>query len=289
MKYGLDVSITGAYAHVHLLADLAVLAEEAGWDGFFVQDGILNADSQALVDPWIALCAIALQTRRLRIGALMTPLAAYHPWQVARQAVALDHLSQGRLIFGAGLGFQAQDFVAVGEDADPRHRAEKLDEGLDILCKLWSGQVFSFHGTHHQMSGVQLLPQPLQSPRIPIWIAGVWPNRKPFRRAASFDGIYIASQKANGEPLTPHALQEALTYIKAQRKQASPFDVAFAGETPTDIGQSAKMVQPYREAGVTWWLEGIWTERGSVEDMRSRIRQGPPSNQFEGGVPFKRQ
>src|SRR5579859_4612985 len=98
MKYGLDVSITGAYAHAGLLADLAALAAEAGWDGFFVQDGLLNADSQALVDPWRALSAIALRTRRQRIGALMTPLAAYLPWQVARQAVALDHLSGGRLI-----------------------------------------------------------------------------------------------------------------------------------------------------------------------------------------------
>lgn len=281
MKYGLDVSITGAYAHAGLLADLAVLAEEAGWDGFFVQDGLLNAESEALVDPWIALCAIALRTERLLIGALMTPLAAYRPWQVARQTVSLDDLSQGRLIFGAGLGFQAHDFMAVGEDADPRRRAEKLDEGLEILRKLWSGEAFSFQGTHYQMTEVQLLPKPLQSPRIPVWIAGVWPNHKPFRRAAGFDGIYIAAQKANGEPLTPNALQEALAYIKTQREPTSPFDVVFAGETPADFKQGAKTVQPYREAGVTWWLEGIWAERGSVQDMRERIRQGPPRSQFE--------
>jgi hypothetical protein len=80
-----------------------------------------------------------------------------------------------------------------------------------------------------------------------------------------------------------HPHFEALTYLQAQRESASPFDVAFAGETPTDIGQGAKMVQPYREAGVTWWLEGIWTERGSVEDMRERIRQGPPRSQLEEG------
>ncbi|HEY7974429.1 MAG TPA: LLM class flavin-dependent oxidoreductase, partial [Ktedonobacterales bacterium] len=122
MHYGLDVSITGPYAHVNLLADLASLAEEAGWDDFFVQDCLLNAASEPLVDPWVALCAIALRTRRLRIGALMTPLAAYPPWQVARQTVSLDHLSQGRLIFGAGLGFRAQDFAQVGEDTDPRRR-----------------------------------------------------------------------------------------------------------------------------------------------------------------------
>lgn len=282
MKYGLDVSITGAYAHADLLADLAALAEEAGWDGFFVQDGLLSADSQALVDPWVALCTIALRTRRLSIGALMTPLAAYRPWQVARQTVSLDHLSGGRLIFGAGLGFQAQDFAAVGEDADPRRRAEKLDEGLEILRGLWSGEPVSFHGTHYQMTEVQLLPKPMQEPGIPVWIAGYWPNRKPFRRAARFDGIYIGSQKANGEPLTPSDLKEALAYVRAQRESASPFDVVFAGETEADVEKAEKVVHPYALAGVTWWLEGIWAERGSYEDMRERIRLGPPSRRQTG-------
>jgi alkanesulfonate monooxygenase SsuD/methylene tetrahydromethanopterin reductase-like flavin-dependent oxidoreductase (luciferase family) len=281
MKYGLDVSITGPYADAHLLADLAVLAEGSAWDGFFVQDGLLNADGQALVDPWITLGAIALRTQRLRIGVLMTPLAAYLPWQVARQTVALDHLSHGRLIFGAGLGEKAHDFVAVGEEADPRRRAEKLDAGLDLLQKFWSGETFSFRGTQYQMTEVQLLPQPLQSPRIPIWTAGYWPNRKPFRRAARFDGIYIGSQKATGELLTPSELQEALVYVKTQRQLALPFDVAFAGETPADCEQGAKVVQPYAAAGVTWWLEGIWAERGSVEAMRERIRGGPPKSTLE--------
>ena len=276
MKYGLDVAITGAYADARLLADLAVLAEQAGWDGFFVQDGLLNADEQALVDPWIALSAIALCTHRLRMGALMTPLAAYHPWQVARQTVALDHLSQGRLIFGAGLGEKADDFAAVGENGDPRRRAEKLDEGLAILQKFWSGEVFSFPGTQYQMTKVQLLPRSVQSPRIPIWTAGYWPNRKPFRRAAGFDGIYIGSQKASGELLSPPELQEAVAYLTTLRASTAPFDVVFAGETPADVEQGAKTVQPYHEAGVTWWLEGIWTDRGSVEDMGERIRRGPP-------------
>ena len=156
MQYGLDVSITGAYADASFLADLASLAEEAGWDGFFVQDGILTAVSEPIFDPWVALCAIALRTQRLRIGAFMTPLAAYRPWQVARQAVSLDHLSHGRLIFGAGLGFQAHDFAQVGEDADPRRRAEKLDEGLEVLRKLWSGDVVSFQGIHYQLTEAQL-------------------------------------------------------------------------------------------------------------------------------------
>ena len=276
MQYGLDVAITGAYAQASLLADLVALAEDAGWDGFFVQGGLLCTDSEPLIDPWIALSAIALRTRRLRLGVFMTPLAAYRPWHVARLAMSLDHLSQGRLIFGAGLGERAGAFEQVGEDADPRRRAEKLDEGLAILQMLWSGDVVSFRGQQYQMTDAQLAPKPLQSPSIPIWVAGYWPHRKPLRRAARFDGIYIGSQTANGDPLTPFDLQEALAYIKTLRTASSPFDVAFAGETPADAKKGATLAQPYMAAGVTWWLEGVWPERGSVEQMRERIRQGPP-------------
>jgi alkanesulfonate monooxygenase SsuD/methylene tetrahydromethanopterin reductase-like flavin-dependent oxidoreductase (luciferase family) len=281
MQYGLDVSITGAYAQAGLLADLAALAEEAGWDGFFVQDGLLNAATAPVVDPWIALSAIALRTRRLRLGSFMTPLAAYRPWQVARQTVALDYLSGGRLIFGAGLGEQPEAFVRVGEDATPRQRAEQLDEGLQVLRLLWSGEVVSFQGTHYQLAGAQLLPKPLQAPSIPIWIAGYWPHHKPLRRAARFEGLYIGTQTAQGAPLTPLDLAAALAYIQSQRTATSPFEVAFAGETPADAARAATIVQPFASAGVTWWLEGIWPERGSLEQMRERIRQGPPRRSAE--------
>jgi alkanesulfonate monooxygenase SsuD/methylene tetrahydromethanopterin reductase-like flavin-dependent oxidoreductase (luciferase family) len=247
LKYGLDVSITGAYAQVVMLADLAALAEEAGWDGFFVQDGLLPARSEAMVDPWLALCAIALSTKRMRIGTLMTPLAAYRPWQLARQSVTLDHLCAGRLIFGAGLGFQAEEFLAVGEDATATVRAEKLDEGLALLRRFWKGEPFSFAGKHYQVRQAQLLPAPVQSPTIPIWLAGVWPHRKPLRRAAGFDGLYIASQQATGEPLTPADLYEAIAYLRSQRQQASPFDVAFAGVT--EATKAAAVMQPYAQAG----------------------------------------
>lgn len=275
MKYGLDVSISGAYAQAELLADLAALAEESGWDGFFVQDCVLAARGEPLVDPWVALGAIARATSRVRIGALMTPLAAYRPWQVARQCASLDHLSAGRLIFGAGLGSLLEDFAAVGEDPTPSVRAEKLDEGLALLRLFWRGEPFSFTGKRFQVREAQLLPTPIQRPSIPIWIAGYWPHRKPLRRAAAFDGLYIGSLKADGEPLTPADLREVVAYARAQRPDnAAPFDVVFAGES--EGASAADLVRPYAEAGATWWLEGVWVERGTPEQLRARIRQGPP-------------
>ncbi len=141
MKYCIDVPTTGAYADPRTLAALAAEAEAAGWDGFFIWDCVRNVDDLTAPkgDPWTSLATIAMSTHRLQIGALLTPLARRRPWQVARTTVALDQLSNGRLIFGAGLGYDACDFVAFGEEFDPRIRAEKLDEGLAIVTGLWSG------------------------------------------------------------------------------------------------------------------------------------------------------
>lgn len=271
VKYGLDVPIHGEYADPQKLAELAAESEKARWDGFFVQGSWLS--EEPIIDPWVALAVIALQTKRIRIGSLVMALAGRRPWQVARQTVSLDHLSNGRLTFGAGLGFQAQEFTALGEEAEPRIRAEKLDEGLEVLNGLWAGEPLTFHGKHYHINAVKMLPRPIQSPRIPVWIAGFWPNRRPFRRAARWDGMYVGTETVTGEVLTPEELKEVVAYVKAHRERSDPFDVAFADKTPSDPAKGAEIVQPYLEAGVTWWLEGIW---GPLAEGRERIRSGPP-------------
>lgn len=163
MHFGLDIPVNGSYADVRTLLDLAIEAEEVGWDGFFLQDVLYS--KEPTVDPWVALTAIAIQTKRMRIGVFLTPIPRRRPWQLARMAVTLDHLSNGRLIFGAALGFQALDFTPFGEDYDLKSAAEKLDEGLEILKGLWSGEPFSFEGKHYQLHEVTFLPKPVQTLR----------------------------------------------------------------------------------------------------------------------------
>lgn len=277
MKYGLDIPTAGAYANPHTLASLAVEAEEAGWDGFFLWDVLFahNQPTVPVVDPWIALAAIALHTHHIRIGALLTPLPRRRPWQIARQTVALDHLSNGRLVFGAGLGYQALDFTPFGEEYAPKIRAEKLDEGLEVLKGLWSGEPFSFQGKHYHLDEVTLLPKPLQSPRIPVWVAGGWPRHTPLRRAARWDGLYLmAANQVTGAYLTPEEIGEIVAYVKAHREVAEPFDVAVNGELPADPGARAEMLQRYSKAGATWWVE-VEADGQVFEDYRERIRQGP--------------
>ncbi len=276
MKYALDCSTAGTYADAQLLADLAAEAEEAGWDGFFVWDAVFARPARLpMVDPWIALAAIATQTNRMKIGAMVTPLARRRPWQIARETVSLDHLSKGRLIFGVGLGYQELDFTAFGEEADARIRAEKLDEGLEIVTKLWAGRKVSYGGKHYHLDAVKFLPKPVQVPRIPIWVAGYWPNRRPFRRAAHWDGLLPG--KVNEQEFTVDDLRECVDYVHLHRRSSAPFEVAVYGFTPARGGAGTRLVRKWEQAGATWWREGIGDWLGDLKRIRARIRSGPPA------------
>ena len=101
----------------------------------------MTFDGLEVADPWIALTAVALATERVRLGAMVTPLARRRPWDVARQVAVLDRLSGGRMVFGAGLGGDSRrELTAFGEERDPRARAALLDEALELVVELWRGE-----------------------------------------------------------------------------------------------------------------------------------------------------
>jgi alkanesulfonate monooxygenase SsuD/methylene tetrahydromethanopterin reductase-like flavin-dependent oxidoreductase (luciferase family) len=288
VKFAVYLPNFGAFGDARTLADLARDAEEAGWDGFFIWDHVARAFVTETVDPWVALAAIALQTERLRIGALVTPLARRRPWKLAREAVSIDHLSRGRLVFGAGLGSAGgaeAEWSAFGEETDRRRRAEMLDEGLDLLLQLWSGEPVRFEGRHHRVLTQSFLPRPLQSPRIPVWLAASWPHRAPLRRAARFDGVFPLFQARPPDDLDE--LRALVAFVREQRSgEDGAFDVVHL--VPPCLGdpsREAERITAYADAGVTWWLErltpdefgGEWAATWPFAAMRERIRLGPPT------------
>ncbi len=283
MQYGIYVPTFGDYSNLATLAELARDAETAGWDGFFLWDHIVwptpwPGRGGGPSDPWLALAVIATSTERIRLGPLVTPISRRRPWKLARETVTLDHLSGGRLILGVGLGyFQDEEFAALGEVADPKERATRLDEGLEVLTGLWTGEPFSYSGKHYQIKGAQFLPRPVQSPRIPIWVAGAWPNKAPLRRAARWDGVFPINRDAVEEGLRPEEMEAVAAYVRSHRTRDEPFDVAVGGWTPgRAVSEAAEIVAPYAAAGCTWWLEDLNPWRGSLEENRARVRRGPP-------------
>jgi alkanesulfonate monooxygenase SsuD/methylene tetrahydromethanopterin reductase-like flavin-dependent oxidoreductase (luciferase family) len=266
----------GDYGDPVLLVDLAQRAEAAGWDGVFLWDHVVYREpGWPAADPWVTAGAIAATTERVRLGVLVTPLARRRPWKVARETASLDVLSSGRLVVGAGLGARGDaEFAAFGDEADPRVRAELLDEGLDILTGLWSGEPFSYEGRHHHIRETVFLPRPVQRPRPPVWIAGKWPRRPAFRRAARYDGMFpVFEGLGEAETPPPERLAEAVEYTREQRDTDAPFDVVIEGQTD---GPDPERLAAYQAVGLTWWIEKLGWFRGPVNAVRDRIERGPP-------------
>ena len=281
MHYGLIVPNVGMFGDARMLADLAHEAEEAGWEGFFLWDTLhyLADNGEYVCDPWVALAAIAMRTQRVRIGPMVTPLSRRRPWKLARESVSLDRLSNGRLILGVGLGDTADRGIThVGEVTDAKERATLLDEGLEVLVGLWSGQPFSYSSEEYQVKEITFLPPPVQTPRIPIWVGGFWPRKGPLQRALRWDGAYFGRANEDGTfgEMTAEDVHDLKTQVDAQRSVETPLDIVRGGRTPGDNEEQARAIlQPLAEAGVTWWLESIGPWRGSLDDNRKRIQQGP--------------
>jgi alkanesulfonate monooxygenase SsuD/methylene tetrahydromethanopterin reductase-like flavin-dependent oxidoreductase (luciferase family) len=258
---------------VHVQIPMARAAEAAGWDGIFTWDGIHVGDSMEVHDPWVLMSAFAMATERVRIGAIIQPLARRRPWKVAREAVTLDHVSNGRFVLCVGLGTPDDSgFGRVGEPVDRRTRAEKLDEALEILTGLWSGESFGFDGRHYRFPPMAFRPTPIQLPRIPIWVVGAWPSPRSMGRAARFDGLlpHVLGDVA----WNPDTLRRMRDWI-AQRRGLDGYDIIVEGTTSaTDAAAATQRLRPWADAGATWWIESNWDT--DVAATRARIAAGPP-------------
>jgi alkanesulfonate monooxygenase SsuD/methylene tetrahydromethanopterin reductase-like flavin-dependent oxidoreductase (luciferase family) len=240
-------------ADPRLLAQLAADAEAAGFDGFFLWDHIVySAPVREVLDPWIAMAAIAMATEKIVTGPLVTPIARRRPHKLARETVTLDLLSGGRTVFGIGLGADKHcELGLFGEETEPRELARLLDDGLAKLQGYWAGE---------------FVPAPVQQPRIPIWAAARWPNRKPVRRAARLDGLFPI-----GVP-EPDGLAELKAEILQQRAEEGlpegPYDLV------VDFDERGVDPAPWIEAGATWVLSGFGAQP-KLADVRAVIAAGP--------------
>lgn len=275
MRYGVIVTSGDPRA----AAELAALAEEAGWDGVFTYDAIAIGD-EPMYDPWVLLAAMAMRTSRVRLGAIVFAPTRRRPWKMAREAATLDILSGGRLVLPVGLGaLDDAAFGNVGEPTDPRTRARLLDETLAILDGLWSGEPFGFEGEHYRFGPMTFRPTPVQRPRIPVWVVGSWPHERSMRRAIRWDGLLVQLPAANDGTSPPDRLRDVVEWVRRERPvklRDQPFEIVVDGVTPADDRMAAiAIAHAHEAAGATWWIEADWSDT-SPETLRRRILAGPP-------------
>jgi hypothetical protein len=289
-KRGLILSAT---SHPATTVEYAVAAEEGGWDGVFHIDHLVDFTAsspdthQPLNDPWITWAGVASRTEEITLGSYVTPIPRRQPQQLARNLATLDQLSDGRVLLGAGLG-APWDYQAFGEPYDQRRLAARYDEALDVLTGLWTGEPFSYDGEHFTVEDAILRPTPVQEPRIPIVIGGWWPFKKPFQRAARWDGMipqwpskfigesWVADMGDHmqrvipDEPAHEAEVSDMVAYYEAQCDDPGevilPVDVPAA---PPDFPEFCESL------GATWLLHDPLEADATTEENVERIRGGP--------------
>jgi alkanesulfonate monooxygenase SsuD/methylene tetrahydromethanopterin reductase-like flavin-dependent oxidoreductase (luciferase family) len=274
MKHALFMPPFDGLADADRMADLAVLAEQTGWDGFFVWDHLrYAAPVRDILDPYACLTLMAARTSRIVLGPMVTPLIRRRPQVVARQAITIDRLSKGRLVMGFGIGddYPGGELACFGELTDVVKRGRALNEGIAIFRGLTSGEEVNITGEFLMAQEVAFHPTAYRSEGIPVWTACRWPNTAPLRRAASQQGVILNHIT---EP-------EQIIGIKSQLSEAGAdldhFDIVHWGQ------RDEKMVyckderyEQWAQAGVTWFLTGPGPYNLVYDDVREYVAAGPP-------------
>jgi alkanesulfonate monooxygenase SsuD/methylene tetrahydromethanopterin reductase-like flavin-dependent oxidoreductase (luciferase family) len=271
MKYGLVLTSGDARA----AADLAVDLERTGWDAIFVCEPVWG------VDAWVSLTACAMVTERLRLGTMLTPPSRMRPWKLASETATLDRLSGGRVILSVGLGAPDAGFDSFGEATGRKERAELLDESLEIIDALWRHDLPLRHRGKHYDIDVPAefptgnAPSPVQQPRIPIWVVGLWPNERSMSRVAKYDGWIPNVPQPAGPPYRPVTADEVrdATAWLAERAPGRKHDIVVEGDSTS--GDNTDFVRAMRDAGATWYIEAMWSSPDPAA-VFERGRRPPP-------------
>jgi len=277
VQYAIDLSAVGAWGSPATLSELAALAEGSGWDAVFLEDYVAYRDGLDTYDPWVALAAIACATERIRLGTLVTPLPRRRPWKVAAEAMSIDHLSGGRMILGVGSGDPtAMDMMPVGEQPDARIRGEMLDEALEVIDALWSGEAVNHHGAHYRLDGVALVPRPVQRPRIPIWVGGRYTRRRPRERALRWDGSCLyRAEPPDWDDMTPDDVRRLRELASSRPDGGRGFAIVIGGrQRRDDLESERRYIASLADAGADWWNEWVPPET-PVKRVRELVAAGP--------------
>ncbi|TAK20606.1 MAG: LLM class flavin-dependent oxidoreductase [Chloroflexota bacterium] len=285
MKFSIHIHNFGLFSDPRVIGQLAKAADDAGWEAVFVADHLQShwqGEQKPIADPWVAMTVIAMSTTRCKFGPMVTPLSRRRPWQLTSEIVTLDRLSNGRLILGVGSGTGiSSSFTPFNEEPDARRRAELMEESLDIMTGFWTGEPVTYAGQHFNVDNARFLPTPVQKPRVPIWVAGHWPHKRPFRRAAHWDGVFIDGPGVDwmkGEIISQQDFRDSMGYTLDHRRElgiTGPFDVVIGGHTP-NMDRAAESLKPYADLGATWWVEAIMEGFHGVDEALALIRRGPP-------------
>jgi alkanesulfonate monooxygenase SsuD/methylene tetrahydromethanopterin reductase-like flavin-dependent oxidoreductase (luciferase family) len=160
--------------------DEFLMAESLGFDHAWLVDHLVDTDGppeNGCLEGWTLLAAIAARTSRIRLGVLVSSNTFRYPALLLKEAVTVDHISDGRLILGLGTGWNEDEHRRYGIDLpEPRERVDRFEEAIDLITRLMSQERTTFTGRFYRLDDARLRPPPIQRPRIPILIAAHRPR-----------------------------------------------------------------------------------------------------------------
>ena len=281
----MTVGISAYDISAHDLLDLAVAADDAGFDTLWLGEhvvlplayatehptaGAADAHHHAgpivqaeteLLDPWVALGAAAGATTRLRLATGMYILPLRHPLITARAACTLHDASRGRFVLGLGSGWLREEFEALDVPFD--ERSGRFREAVEILGRAWAGGPFDYHGSHFSFGQVQVVSDPA---KVPLVFGGNGPLA--LRRAALLGDGWFSS----GTPTFDEArrLRDRLFAIRVEHDLTEPFACHVRVE-----GFDPSVVERYAAEGIdniVFWADQLWPA-GPLEDKRAALFQ----------------
>ena len=292
MQFGAHIFGVGELADPKILVEVAQLAEDLGYHSIFVADHIIvprglesqypysgdgsfpYAPDQDWLDPMVALGYLAGLTRTIRLGTSVTVLPMRHPIVTAKQIVSADHLSGGRVIFGVGVGWMAEEFALLGESF--RDRGRRTDEYLQLIKNLWTQDNPSFEGDYFNVANCGFAPKSTQQPHTPIWIGGE--SRAALRRAARLgDGWHSAGTSLAELPQKLGVIREELA--AAGRSEADFTLSAF----PTDRF-TVELIGQFAEHGVIHMLAPVFSFDANKVKQRLEMIAKEVIEPYQSGV-----
>jgi F420-dependent oxidoreductase-like protein len=260
---------------------LALACEENGFEGLFRSDHYLSVEAKTergSLDAWTTLGALAAITSRIRLGTLVSPATFRHPSVLAKAAVAVDHVSGGRVELGLGAGWNELEHRSYGFPfADLRTRMDVMAEQAEIIARSFDGEPFSFEGEHYTIENLDALPRPVQRPRLPIVMGGSAGPRGlalAARWADEYNTIFVTTEEAR-ERREKWARAWAGAGRDPDALVFSLMTTVLTGSDEADVRARAERLAGLRGVDADSLLSGLRQSAvvGTVEEAAERIRE----------------
>ncbi len=263
MRFGINISGVFPKAKrfpLRLFIDVATLAEDLGYDGFFIPDHYNLPRTSECAEPFTTLAYIAAKTERIGLGTIVSPLPRYVPQQLAKIIAHLDHLSGGRVIPGFGSGWHPEEFLTYAPDqvwASPAERVGRTVEGVRLIRRLWTEDRVTFQGRYYAVKDAVLEPKPLQQPHPPLWSGGSGPYMLKMT-AKYFNGWMPTNWRwTNASDAAATNYRRDVATLRGYLQQYGRDPAAFTFGVQGGVTDSASLVEAYRDAGCDYYVAFI--------------------------------